>query len=206
MKKKLFLVFSIICLFFFFRVPLSFADSNFSTDYNVTYTIGANAQTHVNLSIVITNLSNVYFTPSYQIQMGFKNITGLSAYDESGSVQTSAKTDSKGTTINVKFNQRVVGIGRKHTLDISFDTNEVAQNLSHVWEINIPGLSNTSDFNTFNTVVIYPNSLGKPGTNEKKFNASDMLIAKTSAMFLLLNLISRASLLYCRPLQTSQVT
>ncbi len=162
MKKKLFLVLSLVCLFFFFRVPLSFADSNFSTDYNVTYTIGANAQTHVNLNVVITNLSNVYFTPSYQIQMGFENITGLSAYDESGSVRTSTKTDSKGTTINVNFNQRVVGIGQKHTLDISFDTNEVAQNLNHVWEINIPGLSNTSDFNTFNTVVIYPDSLGKP--------------------------------------------
>ncbi len=161
MKRLLiFLLFSIL---FFFQIKTNaLAASNFSTDYNVTYTIAKDASTHVNLNVVVTNLSSIYYTPSYEIQSGFKDIKNLKAYDEYGSLSPEVKETQDGTSITVTFNQRVVGIGNKHTLNISFDTNEVAQDLDNVWEINVPGLSQKSDFTTFNATVTYPYSLGKP--------------------------------------------
>jgi len=70
--------------------------------------------------------------------------------------------ESGGVDIKATFNKRVVGLGNKHTLNISFDTDEVAQNLNNIWEINIPGISSKNDFATFNTTVVYPAVLGKP--------------------------------------------
>ena len=140
----------------------AFASSAFSTDYNVTYSISQNANTKVNINVTISNLTAQYYTPTYEIQVGFKNIANLSAFDEKGALVPSVVSNNGGTNIKVAFNQRVVGLGEKHILNISFDTNEVSKNLNHVWEVNIPGLSSKSDFSSFNAKVIYPTSLGRP--------------------------------------------
>ncbi len=162
MAKRLILFILFLICFSFLTAHNTLASSNFSTDYNVTYTVKEDAVTHVNLNIVITNLSNQYFTPTYDIQAGFKNITNLSASDEEGQLHPASVQKAEGTSIQITFNKRVVGLGNKHTLNISFDTNEIAQNLGNIWEINIPGISNKNDFTTFNAVVIYPYSIGKP--------------------------------------------
>ena len=162
MVKRLISIILFLVGFLFLSTAVSFASSNFSTDYNTTYDIKESAVTRVNLNIVITNLSNQYYTPTYQIQAGFKKINNLSVADEQGELTPEVLENEKGTSINVTFNKRVVGIGNKHVLNIVFDTSEVAQNLGQVWEINIPGLSNKNDFTTFNTIVIYPSVLGKP--------------------------------------------
>ena len=161
MKRFIFFLLFFLLLQLFFTKD-TFASSNFSTDYNVIYTIAQDSLTHVNLNITVTNQSSQYYTPSYEIQSGFKNITNLNASDEIGSLSPKITRDGSGTAILVNFNQRVVGIGNKHILNISFDTDEVAENLNHVWEINIPGLSSKSDFSSFNATVVYPVSLGKP--------------------------------------------
>ena len=159
MFKRIFLL---LVSFFIVFTAKSYASENFSTDYNVTYTINKNASTHVNLNIAIANHTDQYYTPTYSIQVGFKQISNLGASDEEGGLTPEITKDTKGNSIKVTFNKRVVGIGNKHTLNISFDTSEVAQDLNHVWEINIPGLSDKNDFTSFNTTVIYPSALGSP--------------------------------------------
>lgn len=162
MLKKVILFFVFIALLIFIPPANSFASTNFSTDYNVSYTVNENAITHVNLNVVITNLSSSYFTPTYDIQAGFTNINNLNATDEEGPLTPTVTQKTGGADIQLTFNKRVVGLGNKHTLNIAFDTDEVAQNLGNIWEINIPGISSKNDFTTFNTTVVYPDALGKP--------------------------------------------
>ncbi len=162
MIKRLFLFVSLAVLLTLLLPPKSFASVNFSTDYNVSYTVKENATTRVNLNVVITNLSSQYFTPTYNMQVGFKNINNLTASDEDGPLTPTATQKPEGADIQITFNKRVVGLGNKHTLNISFDTDEVAENLGNIWEINIPGIAKENDFTTFNTTVSYPSALGKP--------------------------------------------
>jgi len=194
MLKKVILFFVFIGLLIFLLPPTSFASTNFSTDYNVSYTINENAATRVNLNVVITNLSDQYFTPTYDIQAGFKNISNLNASDENGPLNPTVTQKTGGAEIQATFNKRVVGLGNKHTLNISFDTDEVAQNLGNIWEINIPGISNKNDFTTFNTTVIYPGVLGKPsyikpnispttGTNKLTFTKEQLASSGISITF-----------------------
>jgi len=191
-KVILFLVFVVLQLFI---LPAnSFASTNFSTDYNVSYTIGGDATTRVHLNVVIANLSSQYFTPTYNIQVGFKNIKNLNAADEDGPLTPTVTQKTGGADIQVTFNKRVLGLGNKHTLNISFDNDEIAQNLGNIWEINIPGISNKNDFTTFNTTVVYPNVLGKPsyikpnvlptaGTNKLTFTKDQLASSGISITF-----------------------
>src|SRR5258708_35186786 len=79
-------------------------------------------------------------------------------------IKTTVKKSSKGQSVDLTLNKKAVGLGSKLKFNLSFDTNEVAQNIGNIWEINIPGLSNQSDFSSFNVNIIYPTSIGKPAS------------------------------------------
>lgn len=172
----------LIILFFLFLPVNAFAISNFSTDYDVTYTVNEKANTKVNLSGTLTNLTDKYYASSYSVQVGFKDIKNLSASDSDGVIIPKVTNSSKGTTITLTFNRNVVGLNNKLNFKISFDTPEVARNNLNTWDVNIPGISAESDFSSFNVTVNYPSFLKGPtyikpailGNNIK--NTSNQLI------------------------------
>lgn len=161
MKKICYLFFALV-LFFIFSSKNVFADSNFSTEYNVTYTINQDATTHVNINANLTNLTTKYYASSYSVLLGFKDVSNISAFDSGGTIVPKVTTDDKGTTIQLNFNTHATGYTVNQNFTISFDTTEVAQNFNNVWDINIPGVANQADFSSFNVSVIYPTFLGDP--------------------------------------------
>ena len=159
-KKLLITVFLLIVLIVL--PSRAYSASNFSTDYNVTYKVLPSTITHVTINATLTNLSSEYYASSYKVQLGFKNIENLKAFDSEGQITPAVVTNSKGSSIELTFNKRSIGLGRKLDFNLSFDTNEIAQSQGKVWEINIPGLSSQNDFASFNAIVVVPSSLGKP--------------------------------------------
>jgi transglutaminase-like putative cysteine protease len=157
---------SVVILFFLlvFLSPFqkSFADSNFTTDYNVYYTVASNATTHVSIAATLTNLTNNYYASSYSIQLGFTDIKNVTASDSDGQITPKIIKTSKGSTIALNFNQRSVGLNSKLPFNVAFDTDEIAENLNNTWNINIPGIANQEDFSSFNSAVSYPPFLGSP--------------------------------------------
>jgi transglutaminase-like putative cysteine protease len=138
------------------------ADSNFTTDYDTTYTINSNAQTRVSINATLTNLTDNYYASAYAIQVGFADIKNVVAYDSMGSINPKITKDAKGSTITVSFNDHSVGLNSKLVFTVAFDTNEIAENLNNTWNVNIPGIANQQDFSSFNSTVIYPANLGDP--------------------------------------------
>lgn len=160
---KHFLYFLLVIFSFLILFPgRSLAASNFDTDYKVTYTVSANAITHVDFSVTLTNKTAQYYASSYSIQIGFKNISNVNAYDPDGSIVPNLKSDVNGQNIELTFNKKVVGLGNKLNFNLSFDTPEIAQKIGKIWEIDIPGLAKQSDFQNFNVHVNVPSSLGSP--------------------------------------------
>lgn len=181
MKRALF-IFLIIILFFLKFSSKALAQSNFSTDYNVTYSVGNNANTHVILGGVLKNLTDKYYASSYNIQVGFTDIKNLSASDLEGSINPKITKNEKGSTITLTFNQNVVGLNKKLNFNISFDTSQVVQNFNNIWDINIPGISAENDFSSFNVNVNYPVFLGKP-TYIKPILVSDSIQKSIGSLF-----------------------
>lgn len=164
MKRFILSLFILSFLLLFNPLKNTVLASNFTTDYNVTYQVGDNSKTKVILDVTLTNITVQYYASSYNMNVGFSNVENIQAYDPDGSITPKITKTAKGETIELTFNKKVVGLGDKLNFNLSFDTADVATSVGNVWEVNIPGLSNQSDFNSFNVKVIYPAFLGKPAS------------------------------------------
>ncbi len=160
MKKNLSLLF-FFALFFFFSSKV-FADNNFSTNYDVIYSVASNENTNVLIDIELKNKTSDYYAASYTVQTGFREINNIKASDSSGSMNYKTKKSDMGTQISLNFNSNAVGLDNVQEFKISFDTKEVAKSNGSVWEVNIPGLSNQSDYEEFNVIINVPDFLGSP--------------------------------------------
>ncbi len=160
MKKILFLLFVVII--FFFSVRNAYAEENFSTNYSISYNISQNGNARVNFKVILTNKTTNYYASYYKIQLGVTDIENIKASDAEGEIKPDITKDTRGTTVGIPFNQRVVGLEQKLTFNLSFDTQGIAENLGRILEVNIPGLSNQNDFSVFSVNVITPSALGAP--------------------------------------------
>lgn len=159
--KKIF-GFLVAFILFFTLVSSTFAAKNFSTDYSVTYNIQGSSDTNVKLNVTLTNLTENFYASSYDIAVGFNDIRNPQASDSEGKITPVIKKTNEGSTIQIPFNSKVLGLNNKLNFTISFNTSEIAQDLESVWDVNIPGISSSNDFDNFNVTVVYPSFLGKP--------------------------------------------
>ncbi len=168
----------VLLFIFLFKPSTIFASSNFTTDYKVLYTVNEAGTTHADLDIVITNASDKFYASSYQMQLGFDNITNIKASDPQGPVNTTIKKTNEGYNVTLAFNKKAVGLGGKMPFKLSFDTDSVAHNLGKIWEIDIPGILTPSDFKTFSVEVKAPSSFGKPSLIKPTQSTKDLIFDK----------------------------
>lgn len=171
----------IVCLIFFFIPQFVFAQSNFTADYAVTYNVLENALTHVTFDITLANKTSQYYASSYSIQVGFKNVENILASDSGGKITPELTKNSDGNNIEILFNDRVVGLDKKLSFSLSFDTKDIVQKSGKIWDINIPGLTEQNAYNSFNVKVIVPKFLESPSyikPNTGKFTDNNLIFTK----------------------------
>lgn len=165
-----------------FLIPQAIAESkNFSTNLAGIYTVSEDANTHADLTVSLENETSQWYASSYSFQVGFKNVSNVTAYDSTGPITPKVVRTDEGTVISVIFNQKVVGLHEKAVFHVSFDTTDIAQKSGSIWEINIPGVANQDDFSDFNVEVKVPKTFGKPtyikpdqGNNSLVFNKEQL--------------------------------
>lgn len=170
------------CIFYFlsliFNFPVSAAD-NFKTDYNVTYTVNNNGVTHADMKVALINTSSdYYYASSYKIELGFDNLSNITAIDSGGRISPKSEKTERGYAIELEFNKKVVGEGNKQEFTLSFDTPDIAQKSGKIWEINIPGIEDDESFNVFNVDLKVPLSFGKPEYIKPSQIKSDLRFTK----------------------------
>lgn len=159
MIQKILLLLFFICFFAF--PPISFADSNFTTSFDITYTVSPNGITHAQFSGMLENLNETIYAPSYSLKMGFSDMKNVQSFDSLGSITPIIKDDSSGKSITIPFNKKSIGIHNKQYFTFSFDTNELANHVGNIWEINVPGIANQTDFTNFIVHLKVPDTFGK---------------------------------------------
>lgn len=147
---------------FLFSSSNSLANSNFATKYDATYIIDEEGTTHALFAIELTNKTTEYFASSYKVKMGLYSIANVKAQDDKGPLSASVIKTDEGQTISINFDNKVVGKGKTRKFSLSFDTREIAEKQGSVWEINIPGLKDQKDFDSFLVHVKPPKSFGPP--------------------------------------------
>lgn len=176
-KKNLF-VYIFLLLSSFVFISKSYAETNFDTSANATYTIGTNGLTHVIFAVTLTNTTDKYYATSYTMHLGFKNILHVYASDTYGSLNPQVSATTTGEDIHVTFNQHSIGMHATLPFTISFDTPDVATHNGSIWEVNIPGLSNAAEFHDFTVSINPPASFGKPAYSKPAILNNNLQFSK----------------------------
>jgi transglutaminase-like putative cysteine protease len=162
MLFKLLRILSIILFLTAFNISSVFAQStNFTTEYNVVYTVQDDGLTKADLNITLTNTTAEFYAESYQMKLGFSDIRDLVASDSSGRLKSDLKKGTDGYDLSVTLNKKSLGIGRSNSFKISFLTSSVLRDSGNIKEVTIPGIADPSQFKNFSVEVKTPESFGR---------------------------------------------
>lgn len=175
--KRLFI--SFILFLFLFLTPNKFINNNvsaageFSTDFEVSYSVKESGVTEVTNKIILTNIySNLYAT-SYSIVLNSIKPTNIKAYGETGPYSMTTTGDDKQTTIKIDFPDQMVGKDMSRIFYVTYEESSFAVRTGEVWEISIPGIAEDATFSTYNIKLYIPEKLGQeayisPSPRDKK--------------------------------------
>ncbi len=161
MKIKL-LTASWLFLIFLFFPNQSFANEHFSVARDMTYTVQDNAMTHVTIRTSLTNKSSQYYATENGIGVGFPTIENVKASDPDGPISPEVVKEDKGYLINVHFTTHVVGIDKTLVYTIEFDTPDIVQQQGNIYEVDIPGVTNSNEYTNYTVQVQVPSYFGQP--------------------------------------------
>lgn len=144
-----------------FSIPVH-AASGFATSYDVLYDVGEDGVTTVTEKVTLKNLTSEYYANQFKLTIGATQISDIKATDSGGALETISEQKDALTTINIKFNQQVAGLGKTLPWAISFKSKDFAEKLGKVWEVRIPRISSTSNLESYNLILAVPQSFGEP--------------------------------------------
>ena len=160
MLKKLF----IAIVFLLLSISPALAQTEFSTDYNISYNINSSGSTHARFDITLTNnLSNIYAS-QFSLSIGSTKLSNINVHQGTGQLEPEINVGNKTTNINIPFKDKALGKDKTQEFTLEFDTSDFAHKLGSVWEISIPKLQKTDNLKSYNLTLSVPNIFGSPAT------------------------------------------
>jgi len=153
----------ILTLFIAF-FPLSssnvFAAENFTSEYDVSYTVVESGLTTVKQEVTITNLTSQFFVSKYSFTIGSEDIRNIKAWDPTGTLTPQIETKGEETVITLNFRARVFGKGRKLKFGISYDFPGLASKNGLLWEVSLLRITGLSGIVHYNLHLSVPKNFG----------------------------------------------
>lgn len=163
MTKKICMI--IVALAGILLTPGKVWAGDFSTDFLSSYEVSASAVTTVTHQIGITNQTANVYVSEYTIKVGGTNVSEARAFDNRGALPITIQPEQNSTTISVSFENRpLVGKDQRNQFTLQYKNGDAAVVTGKVLELNIPKITNTEEFNSYELTVIVPRSFGAPQT------------------------------------------
>ncbi|MGB6882091.1 MAG: transglutaminase-like domain-containing protein [Microgenomates group bacterium] len=160
MIRKLVLVLISIALLLFLAKP-AYAQDEFVVDVNVNYDVQETGITKVTHTITLENVFSNLYAKSYLLTL--ENIDPINpvSYESSQPLELIESKKDESTSLQVNFEDAIVGKGKTRTFTISFEENSFATRTGEVWEISIPRLSEDNSFRSYTVNLLVPSSFEK---------------------------------------------
>lgn len=153
--------FILLSLFYILAVPVS-AQSEFTVDYNTTYTINLDGSADVSNRISLTNnLSEVYAT-LYNLTLEGKRPEGIAATQDGQDLPSTLVEGNGENKISVSFPDSLVGKGKTRTFEINYRLKSVAVQNGQVWDLTLPKIGQPENINSYRVFLMVPLSFGNP--------------------------------------------
>lgn len=169
MVKKFFGLIIFLLLSFYFLIPKTFAvedipagEANFAISYDVLYDVGSDGITTITEKIILKNLTSQNFANQFKMTIGTTQVFDIKAFDGGGLLETTSEQKDTTTSISVKFNQQVVGLGKTLSWTLTFKSKDFAEKVGKVWEVRAPRISSSQSLEDYNFTLSVPQSFGEP--------------------------------------------
>jgi len=148
--------------FFFFGVRPVFADENFNVSLSSTYTVSENGNTSVQQKFTLVNKKATVFAKEYGLEVSTNKLRNVRVFDDHGDVPSNVTVGQNKTTITINFSDAIVGEGKGRSFTIEFDNPDTAVISGNVLEVDVPKLSNISDYSKYDVYLKVPDKFGQP--------------------------------------------
>lgn len=162
MKKifQLFLLVIAVTLVFVMPTKHVRAQGEFTSDYDVQYAISPTGVTIVTQKVTLTNNLSARYPKQYTVTIDSSSIRNVIAYDNGGVIRPTITVNDDKTTVLLTFNKPKPGIGKTHTFSLRYENGDIAQKIGSIWEVNIPGVTDSKDINSYSVTAQIPDSFG----------------------------------------------
>lgn len=153
--------FVVLLLFALWPQKWSIASEQFETAYDVHYELTDAGQASVTQKITLTNkLASAYAT-SYSLTFSGGRIENIRAQSTEGPLKTETVEAGETTTINLSFNQQILGKGKELSFSIYYDALDLVQKNGQIWEVAIPKVSGIEEIDRYNLTLTVPEAYGE---------------------------------------------
>lgn len=157
-------LFCLLLFFVFWVIPKpAFAADEFSSSYDITYSVLEDGATDVTQKIKLKNLTDKFFPSSFSLVVPGSEVSDITASDTQGNLEVETSKEGSGTKLTVKFtNQQIIGVGKEYPFTLRMKDKGIAKNLGEVWNIKIPKIAQQTQVEGFKLVLSVPTSFGDP--------------------------------------------
>ena len=141
---------------------VAYAAEEFGTSYDVVYDISEDGTATVTEKITLKNLTSQYYANQFKLTIGATQISDIKASDASGPMEVNTQKQETSTTIEVKFNQQVAGLGKSLPWTLQFRSKDFAEKIGKVWEVRAPKISSSTNLESYNLTISVPQIFGEP--------------------------------------------
>lgn len=139
------------------------AVGEFSTSYDIKYSVNEDGTTGVTQDIVLKNLTDKFFPSTFSVTLPGTEVGNVEARDSKGNLETETVQEGSNTKVIIRFtNQQVIGLGKEYPWTLSYEDKSVARKLAGVWNINLPKISQQTEVKNLKLTLSVPSSLGDP--------------------------------------------
>jgi transglutaminase-like putative cysteine protease len=164
MPKKLKLLFSLlISLILIHKTSkTTHGQEQFETSYSILYKVKPDGETVIDQNIEIKNREEDVLATTYSVTVKQMEIYEVSGTDTAGNLEIDVKrdTEKKATIINATLNEKVIGEGRSNKLKISYKTQDLANKVGSIWNVNLPKTANLSNVKDYEATLQIPEEFG----------------------------------------------
>ncbi len=162
MVKKIFIV--LVFLIFLIVPQKVLAEGEFATSYDVVYDIDESGVATVTERISLKNLTSESYASEFKLTIGSTQVSDIKASDPGGALDVTSTQKNNLTTINLKFNQQVAGLGKTLPWTLSFKSKDFAEKSGKVWQVWIPRIASSTNLESYNLTLSVPQNFGDPSS------------------------------------------
>jgi len=189
----------VVLLFIVLLLPIPAKAANeFSTSYDILYSVSEDGMTEVTENIKLKNLTDKFFPSSFSVTLPGIDVTEITATDKQGQLEVDSKQENGNTKVTVNFiNTQIIGLNKEYPWTLKFKDKSIARNLGKVWNVNLPKISQQTQVENLNLTLSVPTSFSDPdfispkpskitesgGRINLNFNQNELLTSGISAIF-----------------------